>query len=181
MLQDFFSSPVPDFSPLRASGGDCKGQLVFNHSLNGFWSRREFLTVLGVSATSAITAGCGTIFHPERRGQPAGQLDWKIVAADAVGLIFFFVPGVVAFAVDFATGAIYLPAEDCVDRKSPQNGLAEIRVPRDTLSLHEIETTVSREIAADLQLRPGTYETRELEHLDEFWQRRELSLRSLPG
>ena len=28
---------------------------------------------------------------------------------DAVGLLFFFVPGVIAFAVDFSNGTIYLP------------------------------------------------------------------------
>jgi hypothetical protein len=53
--------------------------------------------------------GCGTLLYPERRGQPAGKFDADIVILDAVGLLFFFVPGVVAFAVDLATGAIYLP------------------------------------------------------------------------
>nr|WP_269783542.1 hypothetical protein [Marinibactrum halimedae] len=54
-------------------------------------------------------SACGTILHPERRGQSGGQLDPAIVVLDAVGLLMFFVPGVVAFAVDFTTGAIYLP------------------------------------------------------------------------
>ncbi len=52
---------------------------------------------------------CGTILYPERRGQAKGKIDADIVILDAVGLLFFFVPGVVAFAVDFATGTIYLP------------------------------------------------------------------------
>ena len=54
-------------------------------------------------------AACGTIIHPERKGQAAGQLDTSIVALNAVGLLFFLVPGVIAFAVDFNNGAIYLP------------------------------------------------------------------------
>jgi hypothetical protein len=54
--------------------------------------------------------GCGTIVYPERRSQPAGKLDTDIVLLDGVGLLFFLIPGVIAFAVDFATGAIYLPA-----------------------------------------------------------------------
>ena len=37
------------------------------------------------------------------------DLDWKMVACNGLGLAFFFVPGVIAFAVDFYTGAIYLP------------------------------------------------------------------------
>jgi len=54
-------------------------------------------------------AACGTIMHPERKGQKAGQLDTSIVALDAIGLLFFLVPGVIAFAVDFNNGTIYLP------------------------------------------------------------------------
>lgn len=52
---------------------------------------------------------CGTILHPERKGQSSGRLDAGIVLLDAVGLLFFFVPGVIAFAVDFSNGTIYLP------------------------------------------------------------------------
>lgn len=53
--------------------------------------------------------GCGTILHPERKGQRAGEIDPKIAIFDAIGLLFFFVPGVIAFAVDFSNGTIYLP------------------------------------------------------------------------
>ncbi|SIS90064.1 hypothetical protein [Neptunomonas antarctica] len=54
-------------------------------------------------------AGCGTIIHPERKGQINGRLDSSIILLDAIGLLFFFVPGVIAFAVDFSNGTIYLP------------------------------------------------------------------------
>lgn len=54
-------------------------------------------------------SGCGTILKPERKGQSAGQLDTSIVALNAIGLLFFLVPGVIAFAVDFNNGTIYLP------------------------------------------------------------------------
>lgn len=59
---------------------------------------------------AAQLVGCGTILYPERRGQSAMEkLDADIVILDGIGLFFFLVPGVIAFAVDFATGAIYLP------------------------------------------------------------------------
>lgn len=58
------------------------------------------------------SVSCGTILHPERRGFRSDRLDPAIVALDAVGLLFFFVPGVIAFAVDFSTGAIYLPPDE---------------------------------------------------------------------
>ncbi len=55
-------------------------------------------------------AACGTIIYPERRGQTSGQIDPAIAILDAIGLVFFIIPGLLAFAIDFATGAIYLPA-----------------------------------------------------------------------
>ena len=72
-------------------------------------SRRKFLQALSAGCVPPVLTGCGTIFFPERRGQPPGPLDWRIVALDALCLVFFFIPGVIAFAVDFSTGAIYLP------------------------------------------------------------------------
>ncbi|MBF7730952.1 polyribonucleotide nucleotidyltransferase [Pseudomonas sp. N040] len=54
-------------------------------------------------------AACGTIFYPERRGQISGKIDPAIAVMDAIGLLFYIIPGLLAFAVDFITGAIYLP------------------------------------------------------------------------
>lgn len=66
---------------------------------------------LVVSLLAQLTA-CGSIFYPDRRGQiqGSGRMDPAIVVLDAVGLLFYIIPGVIAFAVDFATGAIYLPS-----------------------------------------------------------------------
>jgi hypothetical protein len=55
------------------------------------------------------TLGCGTILYPERRGQTSGRYDTDVVLLDAAGLLLFIIPGVIAFAVDIFTGAIYLP------------------------------------------------------------------------
>lgn len=54
-------------------------------------------------------AGCGTLLYPERRGQLNGQIDPAVAALNGVGILFFVVPGLIAFAIDFTTGAIYLP------------------------------------------------------------------------
>jgi hypothetical protein len=66
--------------------------------------------VLVAALLTQLTA-CGSIFYPERRGQIQGngKIDPPIALLDAVGLLFYIIPGVIAFAVDFATGAIYLP------------------------------------------------------------------------
>ncbi len=79
--------------------------------------RRQFVSyvlgrgfVIATGATACSATGCGTFIHSERCGQPhSDQIDWKIAALDGLGLLLFFVPGVVAFVVDFCTGAIYLP------------------------------------------------------------------------
>lgn len=63
---------------------------------------------LGVSITALV--GCGTLFHPERKGQMSGRIDPTVAIANGVGLLFFIVPGVVAYAVDFSNGTIYLPS-----------------------------------------------------------------------
>ncbi|RBW46615.1 hypothetical protein DS885_07555 [Psychromonas sp. B3M02] len=66
-------------------------------------------------------SGCGTILKPERKGQSAGQLDASIVALNAIGLLFFLVPGVIAFAVDFSNGTIYLPGGSASNGKENNN------------------------------------------------------------
>ncbi|TVQ03490.1 MAG: hypothetical protein EA381_01355 [Planctomycetaceae bacterium] len=66
---------------------------------------------IGLSGSVCTLTGCGTLLHGERRGQRHnGQIDWKVAGLNGLGLVFFFVPGVIAFVVDFYTGAIYLPA-----------------------------------------------------------------------
>jgi hypothetical protein len=72
-------------------------------------TRQKFIG--GLLCLSLITqlAACGTIFYPERRGQVSGRIDPAIAIMDAIGLLFYIIPGLLAFAVDFITGAIYLP------------------------------------------------------------------------
>ncbi|UPT75600.1 MAG: hypothetical protein M0D55_07975 [Elusimicrobiota bacterium] len=69
----------------------------------------NYVSFMLVAAICFQTAACGTIIHPERRGQRGGRLDVGIVILDAIGLLFFIIPGVIAFAVDFSNGTIYLP------------------------------------------------------------------------
>lgn len=64
--------------------------------------------VLAVSLFTQLSA-CGTLFYPDRRGQIDGRIDPAIAVLNAVGLLFYVIPGLIAFGVDFATGAIYLP------------------------------------------------------------------------
>lgn len=71
----------------------------------------ETMRYVLILALSVQLISCGTILYPDRRNQRAGHLDAGVVVLDAIGLLFGIIPGVIAFAVDFSTGAIYLPAE----------------------------------------------------------------------
>ena len=80
---------------------------------------------ISVSLLVQILA-CGTLMYPERRGQNSGRVDVGIAVLDGVGLLFFLIPGIIAYAVDFSTGAIYLPG----GRSSAISDNDEIKVVR---------------------------------------------------
>ncbi len=67
--------------------------------------------MLAVSLFTQLAA-CGTLFYPDRRGQIDGKIDPAIAVLNAVGLLFYVIPGLIAFGIDFATGAIYLPDDE---------------------------------------------------------------------
>lgn len=162
--------------------------------------RRDFLQRLLVSgfvvAPSALS-GCGTILHKERVNQPHSRdIDWSVVALDGLGLLLFFVPGVIAFAVDFYTGAIYLPPTQTALQPQPDgsstsvsqvssrvteqgqvasasfSGLREFKVDRRDLSPERIESIVSEQARATIDLASSDVRASELEHLDNFAQQR---------
>jgi hypothetical protein len=135
-------------------------------------SRRSWLRWLLLCAGGGALPGCGTIFYPERRGQPAGRLDWKVVAFDAIGLVLFFVPGVIAFAVDFATGAIYLPPDHYGKGErtsSKRQELTKRQLPRGRADRQHIEQAVSAHVGRDVVLDDGVIETQHLENIEQFW------------
>lgn len=100
-------------------------------------------TLVALAATYGFsTVGCGYILYPERRNQQVhnGRLDVGVVLLDAIGLCFFIIPGIIAFAVDISSQTIYLPGSAV---KTSHNGSAPapdgfIAIPcdcRDTASI----------------------------------------------
>jgi hypothetical protein len=137
-------------------------------------SRRGFIRI-GAVGTLSLAAGCGTILHPERRYQPpGGGLDWGIVALDTLGLLLFFIPGVIAFAVDFTTGAIYLPPPGYGDNRSPgkDEALVAVHVPKEELTNERLEQVASEHAGRDVRLVAGKYATAPLAKLADFWPTR---------
>lgn len=121
------------------------------------------LTLLAVVCQSL---GCGTLLHPERRGQPPGRIDPAVAILDGVGLLLFFIPGVIAFAVDFATGAIYLPPDHYgkADNSSFDPSKCDvIHVAPSELTQEKLETLVAERTGHSVKLSPGSYDVRPLD------------------
>jgi hypothetical protein len=108
-----------------------------------------------------VQAGCGTILYPERRGQKAPPLDRFervdpiVVMLDGLLLFVFLVPGLVAFGVDFATGAIYLPPgkTNLLKPKSGAiwNDVQVVRIDPDELSMDTIKHVVQAHTGRTIQ------------------------------
>jgi hypothetical protein len=124
------------------------------------WRWTQFLIV---AALIVQLSGCGTIFWPERKGQPPGGLDPKVVALDAIGLLLFFIPGVIAFAVDFNNGTIYLPPGSQVDAKDSTHRWTPIRTASAQPTSEEIEQVIRQRTGKPVRLQPGAYRVRRLE------------------
>ena len=86
--------------------------------------KRTLVLLLAISL-GLSTISCGTLLHPERIGQRStGRLDTSIVVLNSVGLLLFFIPGLIAFGVDFYNGTIYLPP-DCHTQGNSVPSLSE--------------------------------------------------------
>lgn len=123
-------------------------------------SRRHWLAVAVLAIPSS---GCGTIFWPERKGQPPGPLDPKVVILDAIGLLFFFIPGVIAFAVDFNNGTIYLPPGEYA---SHDHRWKKVPTGHRQLMPDHIEAVVQAQTGKAIRLRPGSYRATRLESVE---------------
>lgn len=67
------------------------------------------LYVLVCAVLIVQLTGCGTLMYPERKGQTGGRIDAGVAVMDGLCLLLFIIPGVIAYAVDFSNGTIYLP------------------------------------------------------------------------
>lgn len=106
--------------------------------------RFQRLTALTALVALAGQLSCGTIIYPERRGQKGGRIDPAVVIMDGIGCLLFLIPGLVAFAVDFGTGAIYLPGR--------RRGEVE-RVPFQGHDLAAAAAVVEQRLGVDLDAR----------------------------
>jgi hypothetical protein len=103
------------------------------------------------------TAGCGTIIYPERRGQRSGRIDVGIAVLDGLGLLLFIIPGVIAFAVDFSTGAIYLPGGKSKTARRVNDGdVAEINISPNDLNIAKLDEILVAYTGEEVNLNSNT-------------------------
>lgn len=129
-------------------------------------SRRQFHR-WGLLGLAASLTGCGTLMYPERRGQGrTGGIDWTVAGMDAIGLVFFFVPGVIAFAVDYYNGTLFFPESGsaALPRKLQRVSLPSRPVWGDIVGALRSKTD------AELPERPENYITERLSSIDDFWK-----------
>ncbi|MFI5349223.1 MAG: polyribonucleotide nucleotidyltransferase [Elusimicrobiota bacterium] len=127
-------------------------------------SRKSIGAVL--VAALLVQTGCGTIMYPGRRGQTGGRLDAGVVVLDAIGLLFFILPGVIAFAVDFSDGTIYLSGGS--KGHFSQNDIKTIHFDPRRDGTKEIESLIRENTGvADALTQPGV-QSSELKTVDEL-------------
>lgn len=100
--------------------------------------------------------GCGYIFHHERVGNSTeGQVDVGIVLLDALGLVFFIIPGIIAFAVDYSTGTLFLPYghhNKLVSMRDIKHSKA-IKLDKNKLQDSDIEESIKAHTDISISLR----------------------------
>ncbi|RJG12087.1 polyribonucleotide nucleotidyltransferase [Pseudomonas cavernicola] len=106
----------------------------------------------GVMAVTLFTqlSACGTLFFPDRRGQIEGKIDPVVAGLNAIGLLFYVIPGLIAFGIDFATGAIYLP-DGHTAQVDPQQ-LQETIGADGKIDNAQLKALIERETGRDLPL-----------------------------
>ncbi len=130
---------------------------------------KKLMSVLHVLICAVLVfqlVGCGTILYPERRGQKAGHLDVGVVLLDGIGLLLFLIPGIIAYAVDFSNGTIYLPgtSRSSLDLKD----MKQVKFDPKNSSMASIEEIVKKETGYDVRLYQNNTKISKLKSVDDM-------------
>lgn len=113
-------------------------------------------------------AACGYFMYPERRGQTGGKIDPSVAILDGLGLLLFIIPGVIAFAVDFSSGAIYLPGSASLEGQGGQYGdWAKLQIPEDKMTRDGVEDIIASQTNIQDALSQGNSSVFEVSSLEE--------------
>ena len=125
----------------------------------------KILNVLISSALVVQLTGCGTILYPDRKGQRAGRLDAGVVVLDGIGLLCFIIPGIIAFAVDFNNGTIYLSGTSRVFLN--KNDMKLVKFDPKKTSREGIERIIKSETGQEIKLDQDNIKITKLKSIDE--------------
>lgn len=140
--------------------------------------RNRFMVVVALAAVILATPGCGTLLHPARlEAKASTRLDTRVVILDCLWLFAGVIPGVVALATDFVTGAAYfsegeakVSSGDTVSVKvygaAPADCMMELRLVDtngvDLAKPARLASVTGEELDSDLALVvPGEIENKE--------------------
>lgn len=110
--------------------------------------------------------GCGTIMYPERKGQKAGKIDAGVAVLDGIGLLFFLIPGIIAFAIDFNNGTIYLPGTSSSSLEI--ENMKQVKFDPKHSSLLAIERIIKEETGTSIKLDQFDMSITKLESTDDI-------------
>lgn len=86
-------------------------------------TRRNLIKNAAIALPGLIALNsCGTLIYPERRGRGGSHLDPQVVIMDGLLCLLFILPGVIAFVVDFSTGAIYTDSYSGIQKHDVPGG-----------------------------------------------------------
>lgn len=116
------------------------------------------------------SVGCGTLMYPERRGQRDGRIDVGVAVLDGVGLLFFLIPGVIAYAVDFSNGTIYLPGTSRGAMRSSLElkDIKQVKFDPKHNSLASIEKIIKEQTGCEVSLARSSMRIVKLKSTDDM-------------
>ena len=111
--------------------------------------------------------GCGTLMYPERRGQRGDRIDAGVAILDGLGLLFGIIPGVIAFAVDFSNGTIYLPHRTSLGYLDLKN-IKEVKFDPKHTSLASLERIIKNETGYEVKFDQDNIRLSKLKSLNDM-------------
>ncbi len=130
---------------------------------------KKLVNMLHISICAILIfqlVGCGTIMYPERKGQKSGKIDAGVAVLDGLGLLLFLIPGIIAFAVDFNNGTIYLPG---TSRSSLDiNNIKQVKFDPKHNSIASIEKIIKEETGYEVKLYQDNTKVFKLKSVDEM-------------
>ena len=127
---------------------------------------RKILSVLIAIVFVAQLTGCGTLMYPERKGQRGGNIDTGVAILDGIGLLFAVIPGLIAFAIDFNNGTIYLPGTSKASLEL--KNMRQVKFDPRHSTVASIEKTLKEETGYEVKLDQKNIKVSKLTSVDDM-------------